>query len=109
MAEVKSAKMQASQPMTLKGPAAVASVLAASFTDEDLTVDGSDPISLAAGTEVEVYPIDSGGFTHRDRGRLVKLRKNEVAISIEAPTSEEVRVHAPRWKFRIQRPKPPKL
>nr|POF07146.1 hypothetical protein CFP56_31770 [Quercus suber] len=109
MTAVQEATARADKPVKLKGDAAVQAVLKADFTDSETTVDTADPLGLAAGADVEVYPTDSGGSTHRDRGALVKLIKDEVAISVQTPTGEEVRVHAPRWKFRIQRPKQQKL
>nr|POF22334.1 hypothetical protein CFP56_36419 [Quercus suber] len=109
MAAVRAAAARAAPPVTLKGDAAVQAVLRAGFTDGELTVDPADPLALAAGADVEVYPTDSGGTNHRDRGELIKLTRNEVAVAVKAPSGEEVRVHAPRWKFRIQRAKPQKL
>lgn len=38
----------------------------------------------------------------QDRGRLVKLTKEEVAIAVQAETGEEIRIHAPRWMFRVR-------
>lgn len=61
-----------------------------------------DPVALKEGDEVEVWPIDTG-FNHKDRGRLVGLDKEEVVIAVKTKKdpSKEIRVHAPRWGFRI--------
>lgn len=106
--EVKSATARAPKAVTLKGDQAVAAILGARFTDRDAGVDSTDPLQLEAGAEVELFPTDSG-FGQHDKGQLVKLRKTGVAIAVQAPTGEKVRVHAPRWRFRIQRTKPAKL
>lgn len=38
----------------------------------------------------------------QDRGHLVKVTKDEVSIAVQAKTGEEMRLHAPRWQFRIR-------
>lgn len=38
----------------------------------------------------------------QDRGRLVKLTKEEVSIAVQAKSGEEIRLHAPRWQFRVR-------
>ena len=77
-------------------------VLNAEYTDTALFIDPGDPLQLREGTNVELYPTDGGGFTHKDRGRLIKLTKDEVAISVKPSLGDkEVHVHAPRWNFRV--------
>ena len=88
--------------MSLTGEDAVRAVLCADFSDNELTVDAKDPLGLPMGAKVELFPTDGGGHGHKDSGRLVKLTTNEVAIVVSANTGEEVRIHAPRWQFRIQ-------
>ena len=101
MAEVESARAKAPKPVTLSGGDAVKAVLDADFSDNPI-VDPKDPVGLEAGTNVELYPIDSGGFTHKDKGRLVKLTRDDVAIAVRSERAErEVHVHAPRWNFRV--------
>ncbi|KAI9709975.1 MAG: hypothetical protein M1820_003053 [Bogoriella megaspora] len=68
---------------------------------ETVAVDGNDPLRLKEGTTVEVWPIDSG-FSHKDRGRLVGLTKDEVVAAVQTKERREVRVHMPRWGFRIR-------
>jgi len=84
----------------VKGAAASQRILDASFAEEDLSVDSADPLGLQHGTEVEVYPTDSG-VKHHDKGRLVGLTEDEVVLSIHAH-DKEVRVHYPRTGFRIK-------
>lgn len=103
--ELEKAKSRAPQPVRLEGADAVQAVLNADFTDKDLQVDSNDPVGIQSGTSVEVYPTDGGGFMdkNKDRGRLVKLTKDEVAISVQAEKGDkEVRIHAPRWNFKIR-------
>lgn len=90
------------QVVTLRGAQAVQQVVNAAFTDNDLTVDPRDPTRLTAGTLVEFFPTDGGGFFHQDRGRLLKLTAREVAIAIAATSGEEIHLHAPRWQFRLR-------
>ncbi|KAK5170258.1 uncharacterized protein LTR77_004844 [Saxophila tyrrhenica] len=102
MAELEGAKSQAPKPVRLQGPDAVKAVLNADFSNKRIEVDAADPIHIAAGTNVELYPTDSGGQMHRDRGRLIKLTKDEVAIAVQSQDgSTEVHIHAPRWNFKI--------
>ncbi|KAF2485122.1 hypothetical protein BDY17DRAFT_292973 [Neohortaea acidophila] len=97
------AKAAAPQPVTLESAVAVPAILGAAFTDKDLNIDGNDPTGLTNGAAVELFPIDGGGFTHQDVGRLVKLTKDEVGISVKAEgDGTEVRLHAPRWGFKVQ-------
>jgi hypothetical protein len=86
----------------IKGEQAARIVTGSEFTDGELVVDGDDPLKLKAGMMVELFPLDGGGYSHQDRGRLVKLTKDEVAIAVQAKSGEEVRVHAPRWQFRVK-------
>lgn len=77
-------------------------VLSADFVDKDLSVDKADPAKVGEGAKVQLYPTDTGGFTHKDEGTLVKLSKDEVAIAVKSEKDGvEVHLHAPRWNFRI--------
>jgi len=97
---LKAAKAKAPKPAALKGDAAAQRVLSAPFVDKDLSVDPADPLGLQQGTEVEVFPIDSG-TNHRDQGRLIGLTENEIVLSIQAK-GKEVHLHWPRSGFRIK-------
>ena len=88
---LKAAKGTAPKPTALKGGAAAERILNASFADKELGVDPTDPLGLQQGTEVEVYPIDSGS-NHHDRGRLIGLNEDEVVLSIQAK-EKELRLH----------------
>lgn len=101
-AAVEAARARARTPVSLKGGDAVRYILQAPFSDENPRVDANDPLQLTEGAWVEIFPLDDGGFTHKDKGRLVKLVNNEVAIAMQAKTGEEVRIHAPRWQFRVR-------
>ncbi|EMC93991.1 hypothetical protein BAUCODRAFT_124737 [Baudoinia panamericana UAMH 10762] len=92
VAIVRDARALAPKPVSLQ----------AEFSNKELFVDADDPLKIEADTMVELFPTDGGGLTHQDRGRLVKLTKNEVAIAMQTKTGEEVHIHAPRWQFRIR-------
>ena len=99
---LEAAKAAAPKPVRLEGSAAVPKILEADFSDHELTVDTDNPVKLAPGATVRLWPTDGGGFTHKDAGRLIKLTKDEVAIAIRAETGQEVHVHAPRWDFKVE-------
>ncbi|KAK5123719.1 hypothetical protein LTR85_002355 [Meristemomyces frigidus] len=101
-AALDAARARAPKPVSHKGTHAVKAILGADFSDEGPTIDPQDPLGLQEGAVVKLFPMDGGGFMHEDKGRLVKLTKDEVAISVQAKTGQEVRIHAPRWQFRIQ-------
>ena len=89
------------KPATLKGPDAVKHILGAQFTEDEIFHDDNDPTGLREGQVVQVWPIDSG-FNHREQGKLIKLSKDEVVLAVQSKEgNKEVRVHAPRWGFRI--------
>lgn len=90
------AKASAPKPTTLSGPDAVAQILKAEYAEPEAGVDEGDPAGLRRGMEVESWPIDSGS-RHRDRGRLVGLTRGECVLQ-----GGEVRVHHPRWNFRVR-------
>ena len=90
------------QVVKVKGDEAVKHIVESNFLEGELSVDNDDPIGLKEGTEVQIWPIDSG-FRHKDHGTLVGLTKEEVVISTQTQQAgKEVRVHAPRWGFRIR-------
>jgi hypothetical protein len=97
---LKAAKAKAPKPATLKGDAAAQRVLSASFVDKDPGFDPADPLGLQQGTEVEVFPIDSG-IHHRDQGRLIGLTEDEIVLSTKAK-GKEIHLHYPRVGFRIR-------
>ncbi|KAL2353056.1 glutathione S-transferase [Cryomyces antarcticus] len=98
---LKAAKASAPKPVTLKGADAVKYVTGADFVEKEGEVDSHDPLGLKEGTNVQVWPIDSG-FNSKDQGRLVKLTLEEVALASQTKVGgKEVHIHMPRWGFRI--------
>jgi hypothetical protein len=94
------AKKEAPQVSELEGPAAVESIPASSFKDEDLRV-GGDPLGLKKDEVVSMWPIDTG-YDSKDTGRLVKLTADEVAIATQSEQGgKEVRIHFPRWNYTV--------
>lgn len=99
---VSTAKSSASKPTTLKGAEAVRCVIQASFSEPEGDVDANDPLGLKKGQDIESWPIDSG-FKHHDRGILVSLTSKEVVLASQSKVGgKEVRIHHPRWNFRIR-------
>jgi hypothetical protein len=99
---VTTAKAAVAKPTTLKGDAALQRIVDANFAEQESAVDNQDPLGLKKGTEVEVWPIDTG-IRHRDRGQVVGLTRDEVVLSVTSEAKgREIRVHFPRTNFRIQ-------
>lgn len=91
-----------SKPTTLKGAEAVRHITQAEFSEPEGEVDSNDPLALTKGQDVESWPIDSG-FRHHDRGTLVSLTSKEVVLAAQSKIGgKEVRIHHPRWNFRIR-------
>ncbi|EXJ62780.1 hypothetical protein A1O7_03219 [Cladophialophora yegresii CBS 114405] len=97
---LKASKAKAPKPATLKGDVAAERIFNASFVEKDLAVDPADPLGLKRGTEVEVFPVDSGTH-HRDQGRLIGLTEDEVVLGIQAQ-GKELHLHYPRTGFRVR-------
>ncbi|KIX10002.1 uncharacterized protein Z518_01083 [Rhinocladiella mackenziei CBS 650.93] len=97
---LKVAKAQAPKPASLKGDAALQRILNASFAQPDVGIDQADPLGLQQGTEVEVFPTDSG-VRHHDQGQLIGLSEDEVVLGMQTK-GREIRVHYPRTGFRIK-------
>lgn len=95
-AAISAAKSSAPKPTTLSGSDAVAQILKADYAEPEAGVEEGDPVGLKLGMEVGSWPVDSG-WSHRDRGRLVGLTKAECVLQ-----GEKVRVHHPRWNFRVR-------
>ena len=99
---VESAKARAPKPPTLKGEEAVQYILQADYIADEGAIDPKDPLGLKKGQDVELWPTDTG-FTHKDRGRLLSLTKDEVVIAVQSQVDgKEIRLHAPRAGFRVQ-------
>ncbi len=63
-------------------------------------IDPADPLGLQPGTEVEVFPVDSGTH-HHDTGRLIGLAEDEIVLNLQT-NGKDVRLHYPRTGFRIK-------
>lgn len=99
---VREAAKRAGKAKTVTGKEAVAIIEGSEFAEAEGGVEAGDPLGLAKGETVEVWPIDSG-FSHKDRGRLVGLCGREVVIESKTEGGKMVRVHAPRHGFRVKR------
>ncbi|KAL9086824.1 MAG: hypothetical protein Q9165_006971 [Trypethelium subeluteriae] len=93
---------QGGASMQVKGEEAWRHIVQSEFAEAKLEFDEDDPTGLAEGAEVQLWPTDSG-FTNKDQGTLVGLTKEEVVIRMQTKQGgEEIRIHAPRWGFRIR-------
>lgn len=98
---VKEAEASAKKAVPVDGKAAFQHIISASYHDQQAGVDDQDPLGFKEGDSVELWPIESG-FRHKDKGRLVKLTREEVVLAIPTRSGgKEIRVHAPRWGFRL--------
>ncbi|KAL9634566.1 MAG: hypothetical protein Q9164_004013 [Protoblastenia rupestris] len=101
-AALAAAKKNVPKPTTLSGEDAAKFITSSSLdsrsqpSSED-QVDENDPACLKKGALVESWPTDTGS-RNRDKGRLLKMDKQEVVLENE----KGVRIHLPRWNFRIR-------
>ena len=99
---VSTAKSAAPKPTTLKGDEALKYIVTAEYHESEGDVDPNDPLGLEKGQDVESWPIDSGS-RHHDRGRLVSLNSKEVVLASQSKIGgKEIRIHHPRWNYRIR-------
>lgn len=92
------AKRSAARPAVLKSGEAAERVLGGRFMTTTTGIDSADPQKeLVAGTEVEVYPTDSGRL-HKDTGKLRGLSLDAIVIEL----SNGVRLHTPRTNFCVR-------
>jgi hypothetical protein len=101
-AAVMAAVKENGKAKALSGAEAAEKIGSEGFAEKESSVDESDPSGLKKGTEVEVWPIDSG-FSHKDRGKLVGLTTKEIVIEGRMEGGKGVRIHCPRHGFRIKR------
>jgi hypothetical protein len=107
---LKIARKTAPKPETLLGPQVLKYLSTASLHDSIVgEFDANDPQGLKPGELVTVNPIDSGA-QNKDSGKLVALTSNEIVLEKRANAGEfDVRVHFPRWGFRVVRAKVAKV
>lgn len=104
--ELKKAKASGFKATSVKGADVLEYMQSAKFVDAAGEVDVNDPTGLTAGDEVEIWPIETG-FSHRDRGTLVSLTPQEMAVAKKMKDlDQDIHVHVPRWGFRIAKAKP---
>ncbi|GAM82715.1 hypothetical protein ANO11243_006990 [Dothideomycetidae sp. 11243] len=94
----------------VKGDAAAEFILSAQPERKNLVVDAADPLPFKKGMQVLVFPTDTGA-SHKDRGELVALDKDEVVIAVQTKRdpAKKILLHAPRTGFRIIPAGPAKL
>lgn len=105
---IKDARARQGKPMRVTGEVAARHVLECDVRYE-VAHDASDPLTLQVGEEVTVWPLDSGsGAENRDTGRLVALGRREVVLEKDVE-GRGLRIHAPRWGFRVMPAKAARL
>jgi len=97
----KAAEKKYGKPKAVKGDEAKKLIEGAAFAEKEGDVEERDPSKLKKGTEVEVWPTDTG-FSHKDRGKLVSLDREEIVIDGKTEGGVAVRIHTPRHGFRIR-------
>lgn len=61
-------------------------------------------LSLKAGDKIDVWPLDiteEAAKQNKETGSLVTLNKEEVVMEVKGEAGIKLRVHAPRWGYRI--------
>lgn len=74
----------------------------------DAGVDGqqllASSLSFKAGDKIDVWPLDiteEAAKQNKETGSLVTLNNEEVVIEVKGEAGIKLRVHAPRWGYRI--------
>jgi hypothetical protein len=97
----KAAEKKAGKPNAVKGDTAREMIEKALFAEKEGNVDEKDPSQLKKGSQVEVWPSDTG-FSHKDQGKLIALDRQEIVVERQTEGGVAVRVHTPRHGFRIR-------
>jgi glutathione S-transferase len=98
MALVEQKKSVCAKPTTLDGPTMASRTLNASGTTDDIGFIDNDPLGIARGDQVEVYPSDYGQMG-KSAGQLIGLSTHEVVIK----NDKGLHLHFPRWNFTIKK------
>jgi hypothetical protein len=88
----------------IEGPEAAKRIIGSEFHEQNLVVDENDFIGTKKGADVEVWPIDDhSGRKNREVGELVGLTYQEAVVEKKTKNGEaRVRVHLPRWNYRVE-------
>lgn len=90
------------KPEILSNDDAYARVLALNEFEDVKGVYEHDPLGLAEGQLVDLWPTDNSS-NHHDKGKLVALHVKEVVIESEVPDGKgHLHLHFPRSKFMIK-------
>ncbi|KAF8463852.1 hypothetical protein BDZ91DRAFT_698154 [Kalaharituber pfeilii] len=91
---------------TISGEQAKAKILSHQLNSTwDIGIDEHDPLGLEKGEDVFIVPTDSG-TRHPQKGKLVGIGVDEVAVEVVVPGGDGkdvVRVHFPRGRYRVGR------
>jgi hypothetical protein len=88
----------------IEGHEAAKRIIGSEFHEQNLVVDENDFIGVKKGAEVAVWPIDDhSGRKTRQVGELVGLTHQEAVVEKKTQNGEtRVRVHLPRWNYRVE-------
>ena len=103
---VKAASSKLGKPTRLQSSKAIAHITSAKYPDPDgsMQIDQNDPMAkfLKQGQTVASWPVDTG-FQNKDFGKLVKLDKQELVLEVTGKDGRQgIRIHHPRWNFRVK-------
>ena len=103
---VKAALSKQRKPTRLQSSEAIAHITSAKYPDPDgsMQIDQNDLIAetLKKGQTVASWPVDTG-FQNKDVGKLVKLDKQELVLEVPGKDGRQgIRIHHPRWNFRVK-------
>lgn len=97
---------RAPKPDSLTGADVAKLIMESDFAEPEGEVT-SDPTLLRKGQRVALSRTDESAFSrsrNRDLGLLLALTPHEVVVGTEAmPNNPEIRLHAPRWGFSVER------
>jgi hypothetical protein len=88
----------------IEGHEAARRIMGSEFNEQNLLIDEHDFTGMKKGAEVSVWPSDDhSGHKTREVGELVGLAQQEAVVEKKTPNGEtRVRVHLPRWNYRVE-------
>lgn len=93
----------------IEGAEAKSIISKAGYAEPDGQLDSNDAIvqaqGLKKGSKVSVFPEDIGpsGEENKESGELVAINKTEIVVQTKTEGgSAEVRIHAPRFNYKVQ-------
>ena len=94
------AKETAPKVTLIEGKEAIELMKKSGFGEKESTHIENDPVKVSKGQEVEAWPADTG-FSRKEKGKLIAINHQEMVIETTG-VAGDVRVHYPRWNFKIE-------